>query len=141
MNNEERERDKIYKELLEKHPIKEMVKFSEIDLYEKIEKNPFWIVEYREYYYNELEKLERLEDIYDKVCGKRYDYYRFEIDKQLSKPEIEKYYLPKDEYVLKIKKLIRRQKIRVRFFEIAFKGFEKMQWSMKNYIDVLKGNF
>ena len=141
MTKEEKEEKEIVKKLLEEHPISEMVKFSEIDLYEKIEKNPYWIVKYREHYYNEVAKLEELEDIKEKILGKRYDYYRFEIDKNLSKPEIEKYYLPKDEKVLQIKKIIRRQKVRVRFFEMAYKVFEKMQWSMKNYIDVLKGNF
>lgn len=141
MTKEEKERKEIIEKLLKDHPISEMVKFSEIDLYEKIEKNPYWIVKYREHYYNEVAKLEELEDIKEKILGKRYDYYRFEIDKNLSKPEIEKYYLPKDEKVLQIKKIIRRQKVRVRFFEMAYKVFEKMQWSMKNYIDVLKGNF
>jgi DNA helicase TIP49 (TBP-interacting protein) len=133
--------EKIVEELLEEHPIMEMVKFSEIDIQEKLSDNPYLIVKYRELYYGELAKLEVLQDKFDKLAGIRYDHYRFENDRELTKPEIERYYLPKDKQVVQMKSILRRQEIRVRFFENCFKGLEKMQWSMKSFIDVLKSGY
>jgi hypothetical protein len=40
-----------------------------------------------------------------------------------------------------MKKIIHKQNIRVRFFENAYKAFEKQQWAMKMYIDTLRGGF
>lgn len=130
--------EKIIKELKKEHPIDEMVKFSEIDIMEKLQKNTDMVVRYREIYYLEKYKLENIEDMYEKLLGKRYEYYRFEDDREWTKVEIEKYCLPADEKVLKMKKVMARQKIRVRFFETAYKAFEKLQWNMKVYSDNLK---
>jgi hypothetical protein len=131
----------ILEQLHREHPIDEMVKFSDLDLQEKLADNPYMIVKYRELYYKELAELDNLEMLMDKLTGMRYKYYRFEDDKEWSKPEIEKYCLPSDSEIIKMTKIINRQKIRVRFFEMAYKGFEKMQWSMKSFIDTLKGGY
>jgi hypothetical protein len=131
----------IVAELLKDHPIHEMVKFSEIDLQDKLKDNSVLVVRYRELYYRELSILEKLNDLMDKIVGERYKYYRFEDDKGWTKPEIEKYCIPSDEKIIKMKNIIHKQNIRVRFFETAYKAFEKQQWSMKSFIDVLKGGF
>jgi DNA helicase TIP49 (TBP-interacting protein) len=133
--------EETVKELLKDHPITDMVKFSDIDLQEKLEDNPYLIVKYRELYYGELSKLDSLQDKLDKLIGIRYDHYRFESDRELTKSEIERYYIPKDKQVLQMKAILRRQEVRVRFFETCFKGLEKMQWSMKSFIDVLKSGY
>jgi hypothetical protein len=112
-----------------------------LDLQERLKDNPSLIVKYRELYYKELSILDRLTDMMDKLIGKRYKYYKFEDDKGWTKPEIEKYCLPADDYIIKMKEIILKQKIRVRFFETAYKAFEKQQWGMKSFIDVLKGGF
>jgi len=131
----------VVEKLLEEHPIIELVKFSELDIQEKLQDNPYLIVKYRELYYAELAKLESLQDKYDLLTGRRYDWYRFESDKELTKPEIEKYYLPKDKKIQQMKKILRNQEIRVRFFETCFKGLEQQGWRMKSYIDVLRGGY
>lgn len=136
MNEEE-----LLKELHDEHPIDEMVKFSDMDIADKLTENPYMIVKYRELYYRELAELDKLEMLMDKLMGERYKHYRFEDDKEWTKVEIEKYCIPSDSKILKMKKIINRQKIRVRFFEMCYRGFEKMQWSMKSFIDTLKGGY
>ena len=137
-NNIMNEENEILQELHEKHPIDEMVKFSDLNIQEKLMENPFQIVKYKELYYHELSKLDELIILQDKLNGERYKYYRFEDDKEWTKVEIEKYCLPTDIKVIQMKRIIEKQKVRVRFFEIAYKAFEKMQWSMKGFIDTLR---
>lgn len=130
--------EQIIDDLKKDHPIDDMLKFSEINLMEKLQENEFMSVKYRELYYLELSKLENLEDMYDKLLGIRYTFYKFDDDKEWTKVEIEKYCLPSDVQVLQLKKIIARQKVRTRFFEMCYKGFEKLQWSMKTYSDNLR---
>ena len=139
MNGGLMDRDEMVRELLEEHPIDEMVKFSDLDIMEKLKENPFQIVRYKEMYYKELSIYNDLEDKYELLMGKQYDYYRFDFDKELTKPEIEKYYLPKDKKVMQMKKILRRQDARVKFFEMAFKGFEQAGWRMSKFIDAMRG--
>ena len=131
----------ILEKLHHEHPIDEMVKFSDMDISDKLTENPYMIVKYRELYYKELANLDKLEMLMDKLIGERYKYYRFQDDKGYTKVEIEKYCIPSDSKIIQMKKIINNQKIRVRFFEMAYKGFEKMQWSMKSFIDTLKGGY
>ena len=131
-------KEKIVQELLEDHNITEMVKFNELNVQEKLEEVTFKIVKYRELYYAEKMKLDELEDKFERLCGKRYDHYRFNFDKELTKVEIEKYYLPKDEIVVQMKRIVRRQEVKTRFFEVCYKGFEKMQWSMKTFSENIR---
>jgi hypothetical protein len=133
--------DDILKELHEKYPIEELIKFTELDLQEKLQNNPFQIVHYRDLYHKELSHLDHLSDLLDKLIGLRYEYYRFKDDNEWSKVEIEKYCIPKDKKILRMKKIIRGQEVRVRFFEMAYKAFEKQGWSMKSFIDTIKGGY
>jgi len=132
------EEEKIVSELLEEHPIHDMVKFSELDINEKLEENSFMIVKYKELYYKELAVMDDLEIKYDKLVGKKYEEYRFESERAWTKPEIEKYCIPSDKKVIQMKKIMARQKVRVRFFEMCYKGFEQQGWRMKSFIDVLR---
>jgi hypothetical protein len=52
--------DGIFSELKEQHPIDEMVKFSELDIAEKLQQNAMKVVEYKEFYYRELNLYEKL---------------------------------------------------------------------------------
>ena len=130
--------DKIIKELEEKYPINEDVSFDEYDISEKLQNHAFKLIQYNRQLVHEKLKLEKLEDILVKKTGDRYHHYRFEFNESLTKPEIERYYLPKDPELQKIKPLIQKQEIRVGFFTTAVKALESVQWSMKNYIDIQK---
>ena len=50
---------------------------------------------------------------------------------QLQKSEIEQYYLPADEKVVKLQRLMLDQKVRVEFFESAYKSLVAQGWNMK----------
>ncbi len=138
--SEKEKREKILKELYDEYQIDEMVKFSELDLGEKIQDNSFWIVRFGDLYAQAQAEYDYLEELLEKLQGQRYDYYRFEFDKALDKTEIKNFYLPKDEKIIQMKRILARQKVKVEFYKLALKGFEKQQWNMKTFQDVLKGN-
>lgn len=134
-----REKDRIQKKLLEEHPIHEMVKFSELDIAEKLTENTQMLVKYRDLYHKELSRLDKLEDLMERLMGIRYKHYRFDDNHEWSKPEIEKFALPADRKIQRFKRIIRRQKVKVRFFEMCWKAFEKQAWSMKMFLETLRG--
>ena len=87
------EEEKIVESLLEEYPIHELVKFSELDITQKLEENSFMVVKYKELYYKELSVLEDLESKYDKLVGMRYPLYELLNDgamKSTTKAEISK---------------------------------------------------
>jgi len=129
----------ILYELKKEHPINDMIQFNELDVEEKLQNNEMNTMHYWELYIKELATLERMEAIYEKLVGKRYEYFRFEDNRGWQKYEIEKYALPADKKISKMKKLMIKQKIRVRFFEGCYKRLDKMGWSMKTFIDIRRG--
>lgn len=130
--------DKIIKELEEKYPISEDVSFDEYNISEKLQNHAFLLISYNRQLVHEKLKLEKIQEILDKKTGERYHHYRFDFNESLTKQEIERYYLPKDPELQKLKPLIQKQEIRVGFFTTAVKALESVQWSMKNYIDIQK---
>jgi len=136
MTNEE-----LFEKLHEEYPIDEMVKFSELDIQEKLKENPSQIMKFKDFYHKELSRFEHLTDLMDKLVGIRYKFYRFEDPNEWTKVEIEKFCIPGDHQILKMKKILHRQEIRVRFFEMCWKGFEKQNWSMKVFMDTLKSGY
>jgi hypothetical protein len=127
------EREIIQEKLMEEHPILEMVSFNELDLQEKLKDNTFLTLKYQDLYNMERMLYEEMEEKMEALMGKRYDHFRFEQDKALTKTEIEKYYLPKDPYIKKMRQLMRNQMIRVEFFEMCFKGLKDVKWNMKEF--------
>lgn len=132
------EYDKIIEKLKNEHPIEEEVSFNEFNLYEKLEKNAFLLVQYGEFLNKERAEYEYIEGLRDKLIGQRYDYYRFEYDKSLQKTEIEKYYLVKDEKIIKMNSILNKQKARVDFFEICVSALTKQGWNMKSYSENMR---
>jgi hypothetical protein len=137
--NDNKKHEKLFEDLKKRHPIDEMVKFSELDIAEKLQENTELIVRYRDFYHKSLAELDRLNDLLEKLSGIRFKYYRFDCSEKWTKPEIEKYCLPADEKITKMKKIVRRQEIKVRYYEMCWKAFEKQQWSMKLFMETLKG--
>jgi hypothetical protein len=131
--------DKILNKLREDYPIEEEIKFCEFDLQDKLKDNSFKVIRYRDIYDKERAKLEYIEELMDKLIGERYDYYRFDYDKALDKTEIKNYYIPKDEKVLRMKKIIRKQKIKVDFFDMCIKALQTQGWNMKHFWETVKG--
>ena len=129
------EEEDIFEELKAEYPIDELVKFDETDILEKLADNVFQIIKFKELYYKELDIYEDLERKMEGLTGKQYKYYRFESEEEWAKPEIEKYCLPQDKKIIGLKKIMKKQKIRVRFFELCYKAFEQQGWRLKTYSD------
>ncbi|HRR49729.1 MAG TPA: recombination mediator protein UvsY [Bacteroidales bacterium] len=136
--NEVEERDKIWKELYEKYPIDKQVQFSELDIQEKLRNQPFLLLHYSDLYYKEKAKYDKMIEVLDKIQGTRYDYYKFNSDKELTKYEIEKFYLPKDPTLLKAKEKVRKQQWRVDFFKMCYDAINNQGWQLKSFIEGVK---
>jgi hypothetical protein len=133
------EEEEILDGLKMEYPIESMLSFNETDIAERLQENTLMIIKYKELYYRELQKLEELEDKEELLVGLRYKYYRFEDEHEWQKPEIEKFCLPSDKKIIAMKRIISKQKVRVRFFDIAYKAFEQLGWRMKTYSDRERG--
>ena len=125
----------IFDELYKENPIDEMVGFDETDIHEKLQENQLKVVHYKELYYVELDLYEDLERKMKALRGKRYKHYKFNVEEQWEKKEIEDYCLESDKSIIQLKKIMQRQKAKVRFYEMAWKAFDKLQWTMKLYND------
>jgi len=139
--SEKQLREEILADLYAEYPIDEMVKFSEIDLQEKLQENPFWIVKFRDLFNRAQAEYVYIEDLYDKCVGDRYDHYRFESERELDKYEIKNYYIPRDKKVIQMKNILSRQKVKVDFYKTCLQGMEQQGWRMKSFIDTLRGGF
>jgi hypothetical protein len=135
MNSEQTELKEIFEQLHQEHQIEDIVKFNEIDIAEKLQNNSFLIIKYKELYYEELAKLEILERKMDALKGILYKHYRFNDVHEWQKKEIEDFCIPSDAKMIKMKKIISKQQIRVRFFDTCWRALDKMGWNMKNFTD------
>lgn len=133
--NEHNELKRIFDGLKSNHNIEELATFSDLDIAEKLQKNEMMVIKYKEFFYSELEKYEILERKMDALRGMRYKYYKFHTDEEWTKKEIEDYCLPSDEKIIKMKKIMSKQQVRVRFFDMCWRAFNSMGWSMKTFSD------
>lgn len=135
INDENNELKEIFDRLKEEHNIEQMIGFSELDIAEKLQKNDMLIVKYKELYYKELQLYEVLERKMEALKGLRFKHYMFNDVHEWKSNEIEKYCFPSDEKIIKMKKILAKQQVRVRFFDMCWKAFNQMSWSMKNFND------
>lgn len=133
--SEEELKQEIIENLRSEYKIEDEVSFNEFNINDKLKNHAFVFLKYQSQLDKVKYELEKLNELRDKIVGERYHYYRFNNDESLTKIEIEKYYLSKDEKVLKINKLIRLHQIKVDFFTICCKALDKMGWNMKNFIE------
>ena len=139
--SEKVKREEILKELYDQYPIDELVRFSELDIADKLQDNSYYVVKFRDKLAMCLAEYEQLEEMLETLQGQLYNHYRFEYDRELDKTEIKNYYLPKDKKIIKMKRIMSRQKVKVDFFKFCVAGMEKQQWNMKNFLEALKGNY
>lgn len=132
---EQNELKQIFDILKEEHNIEELATFSDIDIAEKLQKNEMMVIKYKELYFNELNLYEILERKMKALKGLRYKHYKFNQNEVWNKIEIEEYCLSSDEKIIKMKKLLAKQQVRVRFFDMCHKAFTSMGWSMKTFTD------
>lgn len=132
--------DKILGRLMELYPVQPLLEFDEITLNEKIEKAAYRQKEFRLKYLLECAKVETIKELYEKRAGEIYEQMK-NGEVTLTKTEIEKYYLPKNEELLRLKGNLRKQETIAKFFEIVADAFKAQQWNMKSYIENQKNNF
>jgi len=133
--------DAIYAKLSELYPIENDLKFNELDVSEKVQLNTYKLMFFTEKYEKAESKLKYLMEDLDKTTGERYHIYKFQWNESLTKPEIEKYYLPKDENILEIKRKIRNQEAVVAYFKMCRDMFKSQTWNLKTFLDSMRAGF
>ncbi|MFW6130238.1 MAG: hypothetical protein ACOC56_03565 [Atribacterota bacterium] len=126
--------EKLYKEF----EIDKILSFNEFDVQEKLESNAYRIMQFHDLMLKEEKDIEEIVEKRDSYVGDLYDKLRFHHDESLTKVEIEKYYIPRDEKLKKINKIIRIRETRRRFFEAVCKALDKQGWNMRTFSDNLK---
>ena len=126
--------DDIIKQVMEEHPtLYDDLNYNEYTIKEKLEKQPYYYQQYRLLYIKEKGHLERVKQLRDKYIGELYEELKYG-DRKLTKTEIERYFIPKDQKAIKFEKLYMKQKIRVETFEAITKAFEQQGYAMANFI-------
>jgi hypothetical protein len=132
---EDKEYEEVINKLKSEYPIETLIQFNEFNIREKLQQNAFLVLQYKEYYLKEKNELDRLGAYRDKIIGERYDFYRFNHNQELKPNEIKDYYLPKDEKIIKINRLYKKQEWRVSFFEACTDALSQMGWRMKGWLE------
>jgi hypothetical protein len=115
--------------------IEELVSFNEFNIQDRLQNLQYQIILYSEEFIRVKAELNRLIILRDRLSGKKYDQLRFKSDKNLTKYEIEKYYLVNDPDIIKINNTIAKQTIIVEFFETCIKALDKQNWAIKLFLD------
>ena len=132
------EEDAICREVMEQHPeLWEELQWTEYTLKERLEKNPYQYQQYRMLWLKEKHNLRKIEILMEEYIGQLYDSLRYGGDKKLSKTEIEKYYIPKDEKVKAFRVRFMRQAIRAEIYEHIAISFKNQGFEMNAYVKAL----
>jgi len=137
---EELNSDSIFRKLEEDYNVYDLLTFNEFNIQDRLERLSFHMKDFRLKYLQEQSKLSTVEDHLNKVVGDKYISLK-EGAVTLTKTEIERYYLPKDADIMKLKGLVRKQEMRVEYFLAVWTAMDKIQWNMKLYCDNSKGGY
>lgn len=130
-----KERQELLEQLKKEYPIDEQIKFNEFTIAEKMQENMKLSMQYTELLNHHQYILDKIMEKYDEVKCQRFSFYKLDYDSELTKTEIEQYYLPADEKLKKFNSVIEKQKLKVEFFKICVNAMEKIYWRMKTFID------
>ena len=137
---EELNSDSVFKKLEEEYNVYDLLTFNEFNIQDRLERLSFHMKDFRLKYLQEHSKLASVEDRLNKVIGDKYISLK-EGAVTLTKTEIERYYLPKDAEIMKLKGLVRKQEMRMEYFLAVWTAMDKIQWNMKLYCENSKGGF
>lgn len=130
--------NKVLEELSKEYDVSELLSYNEFNVGEKLQSNAFYQEQFRLLYISEKQKLTRIQDKFNEMAGQKFDYYKYQDARDLTKTEIEKYYLPSDKELIKYKKLIELQNTRVEFFSALAEAFKSQGFNMRVFVDNLK---
>lgn len=128
------ERNNIVEDLRQQYPIEDQCSFNEFNINDKLMENTQLYVQYKQLYEHECFVLSQLQEKMDILKGNLYDQYKFESDRNLTKTEIEQYYIPGNKKFLKMKKILEKQEIKVQFFKLCVDSVEKLYWRAKEWL-------
>ena len=133
------EEDELCLDAMRQHPdLWDNLEWDEFSLKEHLEKNPYHYQQYRMLWLSEKHKLRKIEILMDEYTGNLYDKLKYGGDKKLTKAEIERYYLPKDETVKKFRRAYMRQEIRAEIYEHIAISFKNQGFEMNSYVKALQ---
>lgn len=89
-------------------------------------------------YVKEKTKLIKIESNYNRIFGKKFNYYRYESDIRCENKDVALFYVKQDEEVIKITEEYEKQKILVDLMEKYLKRASNIGFDIKNIIDYLR---
>lgn len=125
-------------ELLLKIPIDSMVAFNEKNVGEKLKENIVELTKYQQKYILEEARYLELQDLLERTCAEQFEWYKFEHERALENDEIQSYYLPKDPKVIKIKRMLYKQRLLRNFYKLCVDAFQQQSMRMHDFIKILK---
>jgi len=137
---EELNEDSIFKKLEEEYNVYDLLTFNEFNIQERLQRLSFHMKDFRLKFLQEQSKLSTVEDRLAQMIGDKYISLK-DGAVTLTKTEIERYYLPKDPDLIKLKGLVRKQEMRVKYFETIWQAMDKLQWNMKLFCENGKGGY
>ncbi|MFW6007927.1 MAG: hypothetical protein ACOCP8_01570 [archaeon] len=136
--NSEINENKIISDLEKEYNIDELLYYDEYTIGEKLQENAYLVENFRLMAINEKHKLQKIEKKLSEKTGEIYDYYKYQDPRDLTKQEIERYYLPSNKELIKLKKMYEIQEHRVNYFEALCEAFKTQGFNMKHFLDNLK---
>lgn len=124
----------LLNELSKQYDIYDLLTFDQYNVQEKITKNAYMQELFKWNWIAEKSKLSKIQSKLEILTGERYNYYKFKDSRELSKVEIEKYYLPIDPEIKKLKQLLDLQEVRTWFFECLYTGFKSQAFNITQYL-------
>jgi hypothetical protein len=137
---EELNEDTIFSKMEQEYNVYDLLTFNEFNIQDRLERLSFHMKDFRLKFLQEQGKLNAVEDRLAQVTGDKYIALK-NGEVSLTKTEIEKYYLPKDVEIMNLRALVRKQEMRVEYFDAVWKCMDKLQWNMKLYCDNGKGGY
>lgn len=132
--------DSIFSQLESNYNMYDLLMFNEFTIQDRLERLSYVMKDLRLKFIQEQQKVNQIKDRLDKVTGEKYIELK-NSEVSLTKTEIERYYLPRDEEILQLKGLLRKQELRMNYFEACWDAASKLQWNIKLYIDSGKDGY
>jgi hypothetical protein len=127
-------KETILNKLRKKYPIEDEVSFHEFNIKEKLQEQTKLLMKYWDLHQKSLFLKDKyLNEMIDKKM-EVYDRLRFENDRNLTKTEIENFYLPADKEIKKIQAKIDTQQLVVEYFKLCYDSVKQLQWNIKTFL-------
>jgi hypothetical protein len=132
------EEDAICQDVMRQHPdLFDELQWNEYNLKERLEKNPYQYQQYRMLWLKEKHNLRKIEILMEEYIGQLYDSLKYGGEKKLTKSEIEKYYIPKDDKVKAFRVRFMKQQIRAEIYEHIAISFKNQGFELNAYVKAL----